>query len=793
MRPSTPTPSHSRTRWWDLYVAFLLLAALITAASRLVATQWTDHLNLVQTLTFLGALAGLALGQSIFSPRQAAAFALAYGLFAVPWQLGLTLGEGILWTERLTSLAGRLIVALGQLARQEAVQDPLLFLSLMASLFWALSVHAGYNLTRHARPWHAILPAGLTLLIIQTYDPFVASRAWFLAGYLFLSILLLARLTYLHRYAHWQQTRIRLPPYIGFDLTRVTLLITALLILVAWTIPVLADVLPPAEEAWQYVTRPWITARDRLSKAFAPLRRTVGLVKYYGYYGEHLSLGRGSELSDTPIMTVEAPPRPAGSTRYYWRARVYDYYADAQWTNTLTTTQFVTPTFGLTFPKAEGRSTVTFTFNLVVPIATLYTASQPLWVSRPARADLAYNPDGTTDLSAWHATPPLRAGETYQARSSLSTATIAQLRAAGTDYPLWVTGRYLQIPSTVTTRTVQLARQIALGLDSPHDVVAAVTAYLRARIRYSETVPSPPPDQELLDWFLFDLRQGFCNYYASAEVILLRSLGIPARLAAGFAQGECEDESDTYLIHQRDAHAWPEVYFPGLGWVEFEPTTSQPSIQRPLGESQPYTPSAGDSERHWHDRLEELLALEPYPPNESPPAAAPDFSQNFRRDAASWALLLALGLILIFLAWRRRHPRGLPPLPVLLEAGLRRLDLQPPAVLRHWAHRAILPPLARAYLELNQALTRLAAPPDPADTPAERAIALARLLPAAADPAQRLLAEYQATTYSPRAGSLYIAQQAARAIRNLSWRARIRRLIVRRCEPAPPASSAPKM
>ncbi len=807
--PHTPTFT---SRWWDLPAALLLLAALSTAATRLVVTQWTDHLNLVSILAGLGVLAGLALGQSIFSPRQATAFALVYGLFAVPWQLGLTLGHGILWTERLISLAGRLLVALSQLARQEAVQDPLLFLSLMTSLFWTLGVHAGYNLTRHARPWQAILPTGLTLLIIQINDPFVASRVWFLGGYLLFSILLLARLTYLHHYARWERARVSLPLYIGFDLTRVALLITVLLVLVAWTIPVLADVLPPAEEAWQRVTQPWITTRDRLSKAFAPLRRTVGLVRYYEYYGEHLSLGRGSELPETPIMTVEAAPHVgARLPRLYWRARVYDRYADAQWTSTLTTTQSVTPDhFGLTLPEAEGRSTATFTFTLAVPIATLYTAPQPLWVSRPAQANLVYNPDGTADISALHAAQPLHAGETYQARSSLSTATVAQLRAAGTEYPLWVTSRYLQIsptvtgerlrvsmssgevtsrylqvPSTVTTRTLELARQIALGLDNPYDIAAAVTAYLRTHIRYSETVPPPPLDQEPLDWFLFDLRQGFCNYYASAEVILLRSLGIPARLAVGFAQGERQDEEegDIYLVRQHDAHAWPEVYFPGLGWVEFEPTASQFPIHRLSGESQPgaaggfTAPFGGDVESRMGDRLERIRDAE----GDLVLDASADAARDFRETAASWVLSLSLGLVLLLLVWRARRRRGLAPLPVLLVAGLSRLGLvEPPSALRRWACRVALAPLERAYLELDYALARLGAPPDPADTPAERAIALTCLLPAAAGPVQRLLAEYQATTYSPRPGNLHIAQQAARAVRNLSWRARARRLIVRR-------------
>jgi len=777
----------------------LLLAALTTAASRLVVTEWIDHLSLARTLTFLGVLVGLALGQSCFPPRHAAAFALTYSLFAVPWQLGLTMGHDILWAERLISLASRLINALSQLVRQEAVRDPLLFLFCMASLFWALSVHAGYTLTRRAHPWRATLPTGLALLIIHTSDPYVASRAWYLAAYLFFSLLLLARLSYLRHRIHWRQTRTRVPHLIVLDFTQVVLLVTVLLVLLAWTIPALADALPAARGAWQRATRPWWTAmRDRLDNLFASLRRTA-VVTVADYRGESLSLGRGSELTDALIMTVLGPPRSGAGIRYYWRARVYDHYADGQWSSvTLSTTQSVDPTgFGLTFPELEERQTVTFTFTSAVPIVTLYTASQPRWVSRPVRADLADNSDGTVDLAALHATPPLRSGETYQARSSLSSVTVAQLRAVGTDYPLWITSRYLQLPATITPRTRELARQIAADLDTSYDIAAAITDYLRTHIRYSETVPPLPlraagrgerGGQELLDWFLFDLHQGFCNYYASAEVILLRSLGIPARLAVGFAQGERQARSNTYLVRQYDSHAWPEVYFPDVGWIEFEPTASQSPLSRSLGESQPTRTAPGDTERGHRDRLEELLALEGDPLSESSAAAA----LSSRTALVSRALFLALGLILITLAWRRRRQRGLPPLPVLLEASLRRFDLQPPAALRRWALCATLPPLVCAYLELNYALVRLGTSPDPADTPAERAAALARLLPTAADSAQRLLAEYHATIYSPRPGNLHIAQQTARAIRNLSWRVRIRWLIIRRPEPAHSASSVPK-
>jgi transglutaminase-like putative cysteine protease len=779
------------SRRWDLVAVLLLLAALVTAASRLTTTRWDEHLNLILALTFVGGLAGLALGHSTFSPVQAVALAFGYGLFVIFWQLGLTLGSGILWSDRLGILSDRLVLSITQILERRPVMDPLFFLFWMSCLFWAVSTHAGYTLTRHEHPWRATLPTGLAMLVIHTYDPLAFRRIWFLAVYLFFVLLLVVRLTYLHDRDHWRQSRIPLP-FIGSGLTVVHLLIIASLVLVAWSVPALAAISPSVEQAWQRVTRPWIAVRDRMGDAFASLR-SADIPIGYDYYSKHLSLGSGHEFADTLILTVEVPPNLDTNMRYYWRARVYDRYADNEWRSTFALTETVTSSYwDLTFPDLAGRRTAVFTFTPGIPIATLFAAPQPLWVSRPAQADLTYNLDGTADLAALHATPPLPPGETYQAQSSLSDVTIAQLRAAGDNYPVWITTHYLQLPPTITSRTRALARQITLDLDNPYDIAAAITSYLRANILYSDTIPDPPADQEILDWFLFDVRRGYCNYYASADVILLRSLGVPARLAVGLGEGERQEESNTYLVRQSDAHAWPEVYFPGLGWIEFEPTVSYPPIDRPLGENQPLMPPVGDPERHRQDLEEfsesdELALLD-----ESLPAPALGFRSRPRETGIAWILSLVLSLVLIAFSLATRHQPGMPSLPILLQGGLCRLGFRPPIALRRWASYATQSPLVRAYLELNRALIRLGVPPSPADTPAERVVALTRLLPAAADSARRLLSEYHATVYSAHPGDLYVAQQAARTIRNLSWQASIRRRIFRPHELARSASPVPE-
>ena len=112
--------SSSNSRWWDLPAAFLLLLILTTAFMRLVATEWTDHLIVTRFITYLGLAAGLALGFSVFSSRRVVFFAFIYGLFVILWRVGVTMGEGISWQERLLSLVGRIGVIVTNLIQQKA-------------------------------------------------------------------------------------------------------------------------------------------------------------------------------------------------------------------------------------------------------------------------------------------------------------------------------------------------------------------------------------------------------------------------------------------------------------------------------------------------------------------------------------------------------------------------------------------------------------------------------------------------------------------------------------------------
>ncbi len=777
-------------RWWDPLSALLLICALLTAATRLVVTRWTGELYVVQTLVFLGALLGMALGQSQFSPRVVFWLALGYSIVILPWQLGLTVSPDLEWRLRLLVLYQRLNSTIKLLTAGRPVEDNILFVTLMAALFWGLSLHAGYSLTRYGAPWRVVLPTGLGLLVIQSYDPYLVRRAWFLAAYLLFGLILVSRIHYIQQRHNWRLNRMHLPPDIGFDWIRFSLAVVVIITLFAWTVPAVAQTLPTANQIWQIARRPWVTFQDKVSNAFSSLRSSVGLVS--DYYGDRLSLGRGTTLSDTPIFSVTIQPGKAPNVRYYWQAYAYNNYQDGQWKSTLNQTQDINADklLGSEIPTL-GRAIGLFAIKPYISIATLYAPSQPLWVSVPARVSQEVAPDGTLDVAGLQALPMVNAGDTYQVESSLADPTIAELQASSSNYPQWIKDQYLELPPDITPRTRQLALDLAKGLTNPYDITDAITNYLRT-YTYSDTIDQPPSNQEVIDWWLFDYKKGFCQYYATSEVILLRSLGIPARLAVGYAEGivqttkqtgqdQAQDTSTTFLVRQRDSHAWPEVYFTGIGWVEFEPTAAQNPLARVTGgPGLSQTPTAPNDLLHGPSKLN---------PNDiGSTGATGGANKGLLANVVRVVLYLtsasAAGLLLFSIYYYRlRITAGLLALPIKMEGRMLKMGLRPPAFLIRWARYAGLSPTQRSYLEINRALKRLGHPPALHQTPSERAVILVNLVPASINPVHSLLDVYQRSTYGQSSENPEVASKAGNEIRKLSYLAALHHLLARFQEP----------
>jgi hypothetical protein len=171
----------------------------------------------------------------------------------------------------------------------------------------------------------------------------------------------------------------------------------------------------------------------------------------------------------------------------------------------------------------------------------------------------------------------------YSVWSQIDAPPAAELRAAANDLPpaLQRSFRvYLQVPPEITPRTRALALAITGNLTNNFDKAQAIVNWLDANTSYTLELKEPGR-QEPIDFFLFDRKEGHCEYYASAFAILARLNGIPTRQVNGFYGGEWNEYQGYVAVRAGDAHSWDEVYFPGKGWVTFDPTP--PDRHDPLG------------------------------------------------------------------------------------------------------------------------------------------------------------------------------------------------------------------
>lgn len=763
------------SRWWDWPSVALLFVLVETTATRLVATDWVPFLYLGQTVAYIAFTVGAALGYTRFSPRLARWLSFVYMLIFLPLQWTLMIDQQASLEEQFLSVGGRLLVSYSDLFSRRPVEDPIFFITLITLGFWIIGSSAGFQLVRKQNYLGAVVPSAAALLVIQNYDNLAGGRVWFVAFFAFVALLLLGRLHLLVNKQGWRERRVFLSPDDNFDLTNIMAIAAGLIILVSWIPPASAAGVNTAIQTWNRLTQPWRDFTERMENAVSALKSPVGGTGSE-FYGPELTLGQGFPLEDTIMFRVQTPDPPGEEKppRFYWRGRTYDYFEGNLWYTTGSFLEAYSPSERLAAPLAPEASEVTrFVFQTGdLPFSLVYAPSQPVWFSRQGSIR-ALPADGSREIIAWYANPSLLGGETYQIDAILDNPDIGQLRRAGQDYPAWIVERYLQLPDDLSPRIVELAEEIASSYYTPFDKAAAITRYLRDNIEYADTLPQAPRDRDPLEWMLFENKQAYCVYYASAEILMLRSLGIPARMAVGFAEGERDEEENLYVVRQKNAHAWPEVYFPGVGWVEFEPTGNQPALNRPL------------PPRNNNDDLG-ILDREP---------AIPDLLENPREDFRGLQddegviiteqtetrtvnpslylipFLIAFAALTVYFSRRYSMPERAPG---FLRAAYERVGAQTPAWVVNWERWTNAPPIEKAFESVNFSLRLLDKPMPIHATPIERAEKLKNLLPKAEKEIGALLDEHQTSLYTSRIADVLRAQRAARRLRWQAVRERLR-------------------
>ncbi len=296
----------------------------------------------------------------------------------------------------------------------------------------------------------------------------------------------------------------------------------------------------------------------------------------YPGFSDVVDLRARGHLSDAVAFRVRTPQASL------WRAEAFDTYDGTRWTiSDHSTTPLLSngdPPGAVSLPSSVVGSIGPV--PVVRVTQTFYVdTQQPNVLFAAAVPEQVYFPAGglQTDRYGSIRSPILLdRGLVYSVVSEVPVVRPSVLRLSSSEGMSSAGEEYLQIPPELPTRVHDLAARIAGSASNEYDRVMAIQTWLQTHTRYDLNVPPDPPGVDAVDHFLFVTRTGFCEQIASSMAVMLRTLGIPTRLVTGYGPGERNPLTGYFEVRQSDAHAWVEVFYPGVGWVPYDPTFGVP-------------------------------------------------------------------------------------------------------------------------------------------------------------------------------------------------------------------------
>jgi transglutaminase-like putative cysteine protease len=654
--------------WRDWFTFLIVLLAFLSVVGSVDGAHPVDGMPSLYPIALVGLLLGFFLARLPWREWAIHLVALLLGAAALLGQvLAVTPGDGL--QERAGEMVRRVHLWLEALFNGGISSDNLPVIVIIVVLTWVAAYLSSWSLFRWNNPWLALVPGGLALLINMSYLPRQSSASFFV--FLLGAILLVARMHFSQGMKQWRRTGASYPRALHLSSINQAFWAGLLLLGVAWLIPVPGQA-RALQSAWDTWAHPVADEFAGLSRVFTavegkkglPLSRTDSILPFRGSFS----------TTGGPIMSVK------GSQPAFLRALVYDAYVSHGWKMSDRSQEPLTERSQetsrlLDLAQQQHQVPTTVEIEVVQGLPVFVAPGQPLGVDVAAQVETAADP---LDVTSLRPLDSLKEGDHYTAVGLVSTAPADLLAAAGSDYPSWVTERYLQLPGDLPESVASLARDITRYDDTPYEKASSIQDYLR-RYPVDLEESAPPSGRDAVEYFLFERRRGHPLYHASAMVVLLRTLGIPARLAAGFIIHPSAGAAGADGISQvgaEDASAWPEVYFSGFGWIQFSPAPVQPLASGLEGNV-----SQGPIDT---SSMEQLLGLSPPPvpegaarpaPQEGSAAAATGNGLPLRLALLCVSTVLALSIVSA-LAVRYAWNRGLAGLtyPAQLWEKTRRLS-----------------------------------------------------------------------------------------------------------------------
>ncbi len=561
----------------DFTGLLLILVLLFLTANYLRSTQWTGKLDLVFIALFSGFGAGILLGRSRFDRASVFWLTITFSLIFVVLVISLIFDNSIPILNKIFLFIHQVGDSFFEYTTGKAVSSPLFILITFTMLFWLMSLLGTITYIRHRLYFPLIV---LTLLFLVFIEFFLLEREknhWITGLAVLIGFLL---------YLHNVSFQISLtsgkngkPSREKFQWTfqPAFLAIIAIMVFIAWSIPLAIRAASPGTPEAQRFNRLSYQMRDNFYRITASLRGSYRSAAIG--FGPNLPLGTSAADGETVVFTATASGEIPKNQRIYWRSKVYESYNNASWQEGEQKQLLLEP--GTEFIQVIGRPgqiVATYRVKASLPLGDYFYPGELISINNPANFIYSLQDDGGRDIIAVEPENSILSGNSYRMQVLIKPVEEADLIGNNAEIPAWINKRYLQVPESISPAIQELSQKITMGKPTNYEKTVAVTNYLRSNFEYQEQVEVPENTRDRIEWFLFEEKKGYCNYFASAEVILLRSLGIPARLAVGFSEGEVSEDGLIHTVKEKHRHAWPEVFFPEIGWVIFEPTPSQPEI-----------------------------------------------------------------------------------------------------------------------------------------------------------------------------------------------------------------------
>jgi transglutaminase-like putative cysteine protease len=559
---------------WSALLVFILTFAI---ARSTVAAGWGNG---------IGVVTWVALGATVLLGVLA--------LLPIPWPVGLGVGM----------VAGPIVAAIAAAPATQAPvdihlagvwwtritlgnpsTDTAFYLLLICWLMWLTGGWLSWCVLRWRRPMLGLVPGAAAFATNLLNDPVPGDQNVFTLFVLVFTLALLLWTNYTSSIAGAARARVKLTGDARWDFWESGLVAMAALIVIGIMLPPMSTVdrtLSFENSAFSS----WAQLEQRLNHPVQP-GSSGGPAATTGFATD-ASLDSPLTRSQQVVFTFTKSGPYAGPL--YFRGVDETQTSESEWRYALLPAYHEPVASGQSPDYLESYKDLALAnlqVNMIVAPAdnsdVLFYPGQIVSVDRDSVAVEAIYPAGASKSLATvdrlSSVQPSFSTGGYTITVEYSTATDIELRAAGTNYPDWLQP-YMYLPDDgsyrppdVVAAIRKLALQITDKYSNPYDKATAIESYLRDTTRFTYTL-SPPLTfgRDPIDFFLFTSHKGFCAYFASAMGDLLRSIGIPTRLVSGFGPGTYDVKRNIWEVRGQDAHTWVESYFPGYGWITFEPT-----------------------------------------------------------------------------------------------------------------------------------------------------------------------------------------------------------------------------